>query len=155
MGPRSVMSLGRNVPAECKPFINDLPPLARRQDSEAGGGTTSVMCLAVDILNHMKPFVEEGVHPQIIIHHVRAAVLLTVAPVRFLAVHFDLGTPKGKRMLVKTASTVLNSKLSASHQDLSAPMVVDVARYLAAAPGSLDDLRGIIAIKRIPGGDVR
>jgi T-complex protein 1 subunit eta len=57
-------------------------------------------------------------------------------------------------MLLKTAGTALNSKLIANHKDLFAPMVVDVVSELYKS-GSLDDLMNCIAIKRIPGGDVR
>ena len=103
----------------------------------------------------MKPFVEEGVHPQIIIRHIRKASSLAVQKVRELAVSFDINTPEGEEMLLKTASTALNSKLIASHQDLFAPMIVDAVLSLSQEVDGLDDLRGMIAIKKIPGGDVR
>lgn len=51
-------------------------------------------------------------------------------------------------MLLKTASTALNSKLIASHQDLFAPMIVDAVKSLSADVDGLDDLRGMIGIKR-------
>ncbi len=126
------------------------------QDAEVGDGTTSVVLLAVEILKQMKPFVEEGVHPQIIMRNVRLASGIAVRKVRDLAVSFDVDSPEGEAMLLKTCSTALNSKLIASHQDLFAPMIVDAVRSLAAhGPDGLDDLRGMIGIKKIPGGDVR
>mmetsp|Transcript_24269 Transcript_24269/g.43743 ORF Transcript_24269/g.43743 Transcript_24269/m.43743 type:complete len:479 (+) Transcript_24269:1-1437(+) len=103
----------------------------------------------------MKPFVEEGVHPQIIIRNIRSAATIAVKKVRDLAVFFDISTPEGEDMLLKTASTALNSKLIASHQDLFAPMIVDAVKSLSADVDGLDDLRGMIGIKKIPGGDVR
>merc|ERR1719253_2260416 len=137
------------------PAAKTLVDISMSQDAEVGDGTTSVVLLAVEILSQMKPFIEEGVHPQIIIRHIRSAASLAVARVRSLAVHFDLSTPEGEQMLVRTAATALNSKLIASHQDLFAPMVVEAVKSLAAVPGGLDDLRGMIGIKKIPGGDVR
>jgi len=125
------------------------------KDAEVGDGTTSVVLLAVEVLKQMKPFVEEGVHPQIIIRHIRKASSLAVQKVRELAVSFDINTPEGEEMLLKTASTALNSKLIASHQDLFAPMIVDAVQSLSQEVDGLDDLRGMIAIKKIPGGDVR
>ncbi|KAL7448155.1 hypothetical protein ACHAWC_001369 [Mediolabrus comicus] len=125
------------------------------RDAEVGDGTTSVVLLAVEILKQMKAFVEEGVHPQIIIRHIRSASSLAVKKVRELAVSFDINTPEGEDMLLKTASTALNSKLIATHQDLFAPMVVDAVKSLSQEADGLDDLRGMIAIKKIPGGDVR
>merc|ERR1719287_26130 len=137
------------------PAAKTLVDISMSQDAEVGDGTTSVVLLAVEILSQMKPFIEEGVHPQIIIRHIRSAASLAVARVRSLAVHFDLSTPEGEQMLVRTAATALNSKLIASHQDLFAPMVMEAVKSLAAVPGGLDDLRGMIGIKKIPGGDVR
>jgi T-complex protein 1 subunit eta len=103
----------------------------------------------------MKPFIEEGVHPQIIIRNIRLASGLAVQRVRDLAISFDINTPEGEDMLLKTASTALNSKLISSHQDLFAPMIVDAVKSLSADADGLDDLRGMIGIKKIPGGDVR
>merc|ERR1719253_924615 len=130
------------------PAAKKLVDISMSQDAEVGDGTTSVVLLAVEILSQMKPFIEEGVHPQIIIRHIRSAASLAVARVRSLAVHFDLSTPEGEQMLVRTAATALNSKLIASHQDLFAPMVVEAVKSLAAVPGGLDDLRGMIGIKK-------
>jgi T-complex protein 1 subunit eta len=114
-----------------------------------------VVLLAVKILNQMKPSIKEGVHPQIIISHVHAAAVLAVVRVPSLAVHFDLGTPEGNRMLVKTASIAMNSKMIASHQDLFAPKGVDAVWSLVAAPNGLDELHGMITIKRRPTRDDR
>ena len=37
------------------------------QDAEIGDGTTTVTLLATELLRLAKPFIEDGVHPQIII----------------------------------------------------------------------------------------
>lgn len=137
------------------PAAKTLVDISMSQDAEVGDGTTTVVLLAVEILKQMKPFVEEGVHPQVIIRNIRSASAIAVRKVRDLAVSFDIDTPEGEEMLLKTASTALNSKLIASHQDLFAPMIVDAVKSLAADADGLDDLRGMIGIKKIPGGDVR
>ena len=41
---------------------------------KVGDGTTSVTLLASEFLKQIKPFVEEGVHPQIIVKSFRKAV---------------------------------------------------------------------------------
>ena len=103
-------------------------------------------------LSHFRRFVEEGVHPQIIIRNIRSASTMAVQKVKDLAVEFDINTEEGEGMLLKTASTALNSKLIATHQDLFAPMIVDAVKSLSADVDGLDDLRGMIGIKKIPGG---
>lgn len=56
-------------------------------------------------------------------------------------------------MLLKCASTALNSKLISAHQDLFAPMIVKAVKNLYDA-GKIDHLQSLVAIKKIPGGDV-
>lgn len=134
------------------PAAKTLVDISMSQDAEVGDGTTTVVLLAVEILKQMKPFVEEGVHPQILMRSIRDASMLAVKKVEELKVTFDKDSDQFKDMLLKTASTALNSKLISSHQDLFAPMIVDAVSSLDV---SLEDLRGMIAIKKIPGGDVR
>merc|ERR1712232_1327239 len=45
-------------------------------------------------------------------------------------------------------------KLISSHKDLFSPMIVDAVKALDDA-GSIDDMQNLVAIKKIPGGDVR
>lgn len=139
------------------PAAQTLVDISTSQDSQVGDGTTSVVLIAASILAQVKPLVEEGVHPQRILRHVRAAGRLAVAKVQELAVPFEASSDpqlKPYDILLKCASTALNSKLIASHQDLFAPMVVQAVQSLHEAH-ALDDLMTLVAIKRIPGGDVR
>lgn len=136
------------------PAAKTLVDISMSQDTEVGDGTTSVVLLAGEILKQLKPFVEDGVHPQIIIRNVRLASAFAVQTIRELSVPFDTKTPEGAAMLIKCASTALNSKLISSHQDLFSPMIVEAVQALEEG-GVLDDLDQLIAIKKIPGGDVR
>jgi T-complex protein 1 subunit eta len=136
------------------PAAKTLVDISMSQDAEVGDGTTSVVLLAGSILKSIKPFVEEGVHPQIIIRNVRSAAKLAVQKVTDLAIPYDIHTEEGKKMLLQCASTSLNSKLIAGHQDLFSPMIVEACQCLEEH-GALDDLKSLISIKKIPGGDVR
>jgi T-complex protein 1 subunit eta len=133
------------------PAAKTLVDISISQDAEVGDGTTSVVLIAGEMLRLMKPFVEEGVHPQVLMRWVRYASKLAVEKVQELAIPFDQVTRTGNdEMLLKCASTALNSKLISTHQDLFAPMIVDAIR-------SLDEDIGLdlVAVKKIPGGDVR
>ncbi len=136
------------------PAAKTLVDISMSQDAEVGDGTTSVVLLAGSILKAIKPFVEEGVHPQIIIRNVRAASKLAVQKVVDLSVPYDIDTKEGEEMLLKCASTSLNSKLISGHQDLFSPMIVKAVKNLYAND-ALDEIKSLIAIKKIPGGDVR
>jgi|UPI0005819FAC T-complex protein 1 subunit eta len=134
------------------PAAKTLVDISMSQDAEVGDGTTSVVLLAAEILAKMKPFVEEGVHPQILQRNIRNAGKMAVEKVQELAVPFQ--GDELEDMLLKTARTALNSKLIANHKDLFAPMVVEAVQALHQG-GSLDDLSSLVAIKQISGGDVR
>lgn len=56
------------------PAAKVLVDIAKAQDNEVGDGTTSVTLMAGELLKEAKPFVEEGMHPQVIIHGFRQAV---------------------------------------------------------------------------------
>jgi T-complex protein 1 subunit eta len=152
-GPRTVIS---NDGATIMKLLEIAHPAAKMlvdismsQDIAVGDGTTSVVLLAAEILTKLKPLVEDGMSPTRMIQTIREAGRQAVEKVSTLAVELDRET-----MLLKCASTALNSKLISSHQDLFAPMVVSAVTKLHAS-GNLDEIQDWIAIKQIPGGDVR
>ena len=59
-----------------------LVDIAKSQDAEVGDGTTSVVILAGEFLRQCKPFVEEGVHPRVIIKAFRKATQLAVDKIK-------------------------------------------------------------------------
>ena len=62
--------------------------------SQVGDGTTSVVLLAGEFLKQSKSFVEEGVHPQIIVRAFRRATQLSVQKIREIAVDINKGNKK-------------------------------------------------------------
>lgn len=58
-----------------------------------GDGTTSVVILAGEILKNCKVFVEDNVHPQIIVKGLRKAAQLALARIREIAVHVKKEDP--------------------------------------------------------------
>ena len=49
------------------PAAKTLVDISLSQDAEVGDGTTSVVLIAGELLKRSKQFIEDGVHPQIII----------------------------------------------------------------------------------------
>jgi len=60
------------------PAAKMMVDISLSQDAEVGDGTTSVVLLAGSLLRAAKPFVEDKVHPQIIVQAFRRASLLAV-----------------------------------------------------------------------------
>ena len=53
------------------PAAKTLVDIAKSQDAEVGDGTTSVVILAGEFLKQCKSFIEEGVHPRIVVRGFR------------------------------------------------------------------------------------
>jgi len=130
------------------PAARTLVDIARSQDSEVGDGTTSVVLLSCAFMKEAKPFIEDGVHPQIIIKAYRAASALAIKHIRELSV----SVPKSdqaefRALLEKCAATTLSSKLVAQSKDYFAKLVVD-------AVTTLDELLplNMIGMKKVQGG---
>jgi len=130
------------------PAAVTLVQISMSQDAEVGDGTTSVVLLAGEFLRECKPYIEEGVHPQVIVKAFRQASRLAVAKLEELSVKLESQDPATRRdMLEKSAATSLNSKLVSGHKDFFAKMVVDAVL-------SLDDVQdlGMIGMKKVQGG---
>lgn len=130
------------------PAAKTLVEIAKSQDAEVGDGTTSVVLLAGELLKTCKPYVEEGVHPQIIIRAFRRATHLAVQKIREIAVQVkESDKDKRTQLLQKCAATALSSKLVAHEKEFFARMVVDAVMIL-------DELLPLdmIGMKKVQGG---
>ncbi|KAF7234209.1 hypothetical protein EG68_12463 [Paragonimus skrjabini miyazakii] len=76
------------------PAAKTLVDIARAQDAEVGDGTTSVTILATEFLKQVKPFLEEGVHPTIIIRAFRIAEKMALEKLNEMACHIKTAEPK-------------------------------------------------------------
>uniref|UniRef100_A0A8W8IMT1 T-complex protein 1 subunit eta n=4 Tax=Magallana gigas TaxID=29159 RepID=A0A8W8IMT1_MAGGI len=130
------------------PAAKTLVDIAKSQDAEVGDGTTSVVLLAGEFLKQSKPFIEENVHPQIVIRAFRKATDLAVQRIKEISVKVkkdDKG--EHRELLEKCAATTLSSKLVAHQKDFFAKMVVDAVMHL-------DELLplNMIGVKKVTGG---
>lgn len=132
------------------PAAKILADIARAQDDEVGDGTTSVVLLACEFLRKAKSFVEDGVHPRVIISGYRTACGLVLDKLDDLSVDWTEKTDAELRtMLERCAKTAMNSKLISQNQDFFGPMVVDAVQSLE------DDLNlSMIGMAKVPGGSV-
>jgi len=130
------------------PAAKTLVDISMAQDAEVGDGTTSVVLLAAEILKEVKEFVEDGLHPRIIIKGLRESCNLALQSIRDIAI-----TQEGalfRQLLEKCAGTALNSKLIARNKGLFAPMIVDAVTLLDP---DLCDIK-LVGIKKVTGGSV-
>jgi len=97
-----------------------------------------------------KPFVEDGVHPRIIIAGYRKACAVVLEKLKELAIDWsDKTDDELTEMLENCAMTAMNSKLIAGYKEFFGPLVVNAVRSLD------DDLNlDMIGIAKVPGGSV-
>lgn len=126
------------------PVARTIVDIAKSQDAEIGDGTTSVVVLAAEILKEAKQFIEEGVHPQIVIRSFRNALNIVLKRLDEVGVKLD---SKSDDIYIKCASTTLCSKMIAQKKEFFSRLVVDAVK-------SLDDYLPLdmIGIKKVPGG---
>ncbi|XP_037074238.1 T-complex protein 1 subunit eta-like [Pollicipes pollicipes] len=131
------------------PAAKTLVDIARSQDAEVGDGTTSVVLLAGELLKQVKPYVEEGVHPQVIIRAVRKGTMMMIKRINEVAVKVSGSSGDAEKydLLRKCAGTALMSKLIHQQKDFFSKMAVDAVL-------SLDELLplNMIGIKQVQGG---
>jgi T-complex protein 1 subunit eta len=125
-----------------------LVDIAKSQDAEIGDGTTSVVLLAGAFLKECKPFIEEAVHPQVIVRSFRLATQLALNRIDEVAVKHSFKDPTEKRALLeKVAFTSMSSKLISTHKEFFSKLVVNAVSVLNA-----DLPLDMIGIKKVPGG---
>merc|ERR1712168_970113 len=129
------------------PAAKTLVDIAKSQDAEVGDGTTSVVILAGEFLKQCKSFIEEGVHPRVVVRGFRKAANMAVSRVKDLAV--SIPEDERRSQLVKCAAIAMSSKLINQQRDLFSNMVVDAVQHL-------DELLplNMIGIKKVQGGAV-
>jgi T-complex protein 1 subunit eta len=130
------------------PAAKTLVDISMAQDAEVGDGTTSVVLLAAEILKECREFVEDGLHPRIIIRGLRDSCALALKTIEELAVSQE--GPEFRMLLEKCAGTALNSKLIARQKGLFAPMIVDAVTMLDP---EMCDIK-LVGIKKVTGGSV-
>lgn len=132
------------------PAAKTLVDISKSQDDEVGDGTTSVTLLAGEFMRNVKSFIEEGVHPQVIIKGYRLACKIALDKLKEIAINIDReDTEQVRDMLIKCGGTALNSKLIHRQKEFFAEMIVKAVMAL-----DQDAHIDLIGIKRVPGGSV-
>ena len=132
------------------PAARTLVDIAKSQDSEVGDGTTSVVLLAGELLTSTKGFIEDGMHPQIIIKAYRKATALALAKIEEISIKVNKDDKDElRKLLERCAATTLSSKLVSNQKDYFSKLVVDAVM-------SLDELLplNMIGMKKVQGGSL-
>ncbi|XP_027763428.1 T-complex protein 1 subunit eta isoform X1 [Empidonax traillii] len=120
------------------PAAKTLVDIAKSQDAEVGDGTTSVTLLAAEFLKQVKPYVEEGLHPQIIIRAFRTATQLAVNKIKDIAVSVKKeDKDSGDSQLLLQSVPVLNLSNSLRIRSLFSCCTEEGREFIAVRKGPL------------------
>jgi T-complex protein 1 subunit delta len=129
------------------PTAKMLVELSKAQDIEAGDGTTSVVVLAGSLLDAAEKLLVKGIHPTTISESFQRAAEKCVDVLEKMSQPVDLAD---EELLIKIASTSLNSKVVSQHSWLLAPMAVkSVLKLMGSSKDNNVDLRNIKIIKKL------
>ncbi|KHJ90149.1 TCP-1/Cpn60 chaperonin family protein [Oesophagostomum dentatum] len=129
------------------PTARMLVELSKAQDIEAGDGTTTVVVIAGALLDAAQTLLQKGIHPTTISDAFQAAAVEAEKILVGMSSPVDLSNDE---LLVKMATTSLNSKVVSQHSWLLAPMAVNaVKRIIDPARDTSVNLKMIKIIKKM------
>jgi T-complex protein 1 subunit gamma len=136
------------------PAAKSMIELSRTQDEEVGDGTTSVIILAGQLLRNSVPFLEEKLHPRILVGALIKALEVAEASLERQAITVDLTDDV---QMLRVVKSTLGTKFVSQFGDQIAQMAIDAVR-MVVDEDILDSKKKIIDIKRyvrvekVPGG---
>lgn len=134
------------------PAAKSMIEISRTQDEETGDGTTSVIILAGEVLSIAGPFLEQKIHPTIIIQAFRMALEDIIVACRDqLSIPIDMNNDAE---VIKVVKSCLNTKMSGNWMDLAIKMSLDAVKTVAVEINGRKeiDIKRFVRVEKIPGG---
>ena len=128
--------------------------IARTQDEEVGDGTTSVIVLAGEILAIAEPFLEQNMHPTIIIRAFRQALEDMVAILNEqVSTALDCND---RKKLIQVINSCVGTKFIGRWSDLACQIALDaVYTVMLEENGRREiDIKRYAKVEKIPGGTI-
>uniref|UniRef100_A0A915K8T1 T-complex protein 1 subunit gamma n=1 Tax=Romanomermis culicivorax TaxID=13658 RepID=A0A915K8T1_ROMCU len=135
------------------PAAKSMIEISRTQDEETGDGTTSVIILAGEVLSIAAPFLEQKMHPTLIIQSFRLALedIINACKENF-SVPVDI---KNDAEVAKVVKSCLGTKMIHKWMDLAVRMAVDAVKTVCVDGVRKEiDLKRFARVEKIPGGTI-
>merc|ERR1712001_598800 len=133
------------------PAAKSMIEIARTQDEEVGDGTTSVIVLAAEVLGVSQQFLEEKMHPTVIISAYRQA-LEDAVKILEDQVAFDVDINDEKEM-IKVIQSCIGTKFISRWADLACQIALRAVKTVVMEDGEIDTKR-YAKVEKIPGGTI-
>ena len=139
---------------DCKhPAAKSMIELARMQDEEVGDGTTSVICLTGEMMQVARPFIENNIHPTVIVSAYFKALADITKIIDELAIDINLDDEKDVR---KALDSCIGTKFSHRWGTLIVDLALQACRVVLRGTKNLQklnvELKRFAKIEKVPGG---
>jgi len=136
------------------PAAKTMIEIARTQDEEVGDGTTSVIVLAAEVLGVSQQFLEEKMHPTVIIQAYRQALEDATNILREkVATPIDM---EDKAEVRKVVQSCVGTKFIAKWSDLACDIAMDAVKTVSMDHSGKKeiDIKRYAKVEKIPGGTI-
>merc|ERR1712121_274074 len=136
------------------PAAKTMIEIARTQDEEVGDGTTSVIILAAEVLGISHQFLEEKMHPTVIIQAYRQALEDAANVLRdTVATPIDMDDKVAVRKVIQSC---VGTKFIAKWSDLACDIAMDAVKTITMENGGKReiDIKRYAKVEKIPGGTI-
>ncbi|KAH8414023.1 hypothetical protein KR222_002602 [Zaprionus bogoriensis] len=136
------------------PAAKSMIEIARTQDEEVGDGTTSVIVLAGEMLAAAEPFLQQQIHPTVIIRAYREALEDIVNHLQSdLSVQLDI---KDKAKMAEVVKACVGTKFIGKWSDMAVKIALDAVETVTLNEnGRLEvDIKRYAKVEKIPGGAI-
>ncbi|XP_017488455.1 PREDICTED: T-complex protein 1 subunit gamma [Rhagoletis zephyria] len=136
------------------PAAKSMIEIARTQDEEVGDGTTSVIVLAGEMLAAAEQFLQQQIHPTVIIRAYREALEDIIKHLQTdLSVPLDVNN---KDKMAEVVKTCVGTKFIGKWSDLAVKIALDAVGTVALNEnGRLEvDIKRYAKVEKIPGGSI-
>merc|ERR1712055_124506 len=136
------------------PAAKTMIEIARTQDEEVGDGTTSVIILAAEVLGVSHQFLEEKMHPTVIIQAYRQALEDAASILRdTVATPIDMDDKVAVRKVIQSC---VGTKFIAKWSDLACDIAMDAVKTVTMENGGKReiDIKRYAKVEKIPGGTI-
>merc|ERR1712087_719825 len=137
------------------PAAKTMIEIARTQDEEVGDGTTSVIIMAAEVLAISHQFLEEKIHPTVIIQAYRQALEDSVNLLREkVATPIDLADKVAVRKVIQSC---VGTKFISKWSDMACDIAMDAVKTVTieSSGGKREiDIKRYAKVEKIPGGTI-
>ncbi|XP_069508919.1 T-complex protein 1 subunit gamma [Ambystoma mexicanum] len=135
------------------PAAKSMIEISRTQDEEVGDGTTSVIILAGEILAVSEQFLEQQMHPTVIISAYRKALDDMVTALKEISIPVDVNN---REMMLKIINSAINTKVINLWADLACNIALDAVKTVEFEENGRKeiDIKKYAKVEKIPGGIV-